>query len=154
MKTAEEMIKEQNHDVICVSPETTIKEALVLMNKNKIGAILVRGSEDIEGIWTERDLLRNVLIEGFAPETAKIKDYMTKNLQYAEHNETTIQLQDKFLGLRIRHLLVRNNGKFIGMVSSGDVTRHSLNEKTEELKSLNQIINWEYYENWHWKKKK
>jgi signal-transduction protein with cAMP-binding, CBS, and nucleotidyltransferase domain len=152
MKTAEEMIKEQNHDVIHVSPETTIKEALAVMNDKKIGAILIKGQEDIEGIWTERDLMRNVLQPGFNPDTAKIGEHMTKNLHYAEHSETTIQLQDKFLGLRIRHLLIRNNGKFIGMVSSGDVTRHSLNEKTEELKSLNKIINWEYYENWHWKK--
>jgi CBS domain-containing protein len=150
MKTAEEMVKEQKHEVISVSPGTTIREALVTMTSKNIGAILIKEEGNIVGIWTERDLMRNVLNSGFNLDTAIIKDYMTKNLHWAEHSATIPELQDKFLGLRIRHLLVKNNDGFIGMVSSGDVTRHSLKETTDELKSLNKIVSWEYYENWRW----
>ncbi len=151
MKTAEEIIKEQKYEMLYVSPDTLIKDALKIMNENKIGAILVKDiTGDIAGIWTERDLMRNVLQSEFSLDNALIKDYMTKNLYYASYDDTIVQLQDKYLGLRIRHLLVKKDGKFIGMVSSGDVTRHSLNEKTDELKKLNKMVSWDYYENWRW----
>lgn len=150
MKTAEEMIKEQKYDVICVSPETSVREALKIMTGKKIGAILIRDKGEIVGIWTERDLMKNVLEDGFDLDKSMLKSYMTTNLQYADHDATIIQLQDKYLGLRIRHLLVKKEDKFIGMLSSGDVTRHGLKEKSDELKKLNKIVSWEYYENWRW----
>ena len=150
MKTAEEIINEQSHEILSVSANTTIKEALIIMTGKNIGAILVKEGDEYVGIWTERDLMRNSLVEGFNPETALIGDFMTKNLHYAQHDETIWQLQDKYLGLRIRHLLVKKEDKFIGMVSSGDVTKHGLKEKSDELEKLNSIVSWEYYENWRW----
>ena len=150
MKTAEDVIKDQKHDVITVPPDTIIKSVLQTMTQHAIGAILVKEAKEIIGIWTERDLMRNVLDKNFDLDSSLIRDYMTKKLVYANHDDSIFQLQDKFLGLKIRHLLVKHNNVFVGMVSSGDVTKYGLNEKTEELKGLNKIINWEYYENWHW----
>lgn len=150
MKTAEEIIAEQVHEVASIPPDTTIRNALIEMTSRNIGAILIKNGDDYVGIWTERDLMRNILKVGFDPETARIKDYMTTHLQFAEHSDTVWQLQDKILGLRIRHLLIKKGDTFIGMVSSGDVAKHGLNEKTEELKKLNKMVSWEYYENWRW----
>jgi signal-transduction protein with cAMP-binding, CBS, and nucleotidyltransferase domain len=140
--------------MICVSPETVINDALKVMNEKKIGAILIQEGENIIGIWTERDLMKNIIIEDFDIKTAKIKDYMATNIQYALYTETIFQLKDKFLGKRLRHLLIEKDKKYIGLLSAGDVMKASLNEKTKELESLNAIANWEYYENWKWKKKK
>ena len=150
MKTAEQFLKEHNNPVISVSPGTAIKEALQIMTERNIGSILIKESGKVVGIWTERDLMRNVLQPGFNIETALIKDFMTTRLHYAEHDDILWRLNDKFLGLRIRHLLVRKNGEFIGMISSGDVSKYELNEKMAELNDLNHKISWEYYENWRW----
>ncbi len=150
MKTAEEIVQEHRGEMIAVAPDTTIREALETMTSKNFGAILIKEAGEIVGIWTERDLMRNILLEGFNLDTALIKDYMSTNLKFAKHDDTLYNLQDKFLGLRIRHLLVKKNEYIMGMVSSGDVSRHDLKNKTEELKNLNKIINWEYYENWHW----
>ncbi len=154
MKTAEELLHEKGDEMICVSPETVINDALKVMNEKKIGAILIQEGENIIGIWTERDLMKNIIIEDFDIKTAKIKDYMATNIQYALYTETIFQLKDKFLGKRLRHLLIEKDKKYIGLLSAGDVMKASLNEKTKELESLNAIANWEYYENWKWKKKK
>lgn len=153
MKTAEDILKEKSGDIITVSPDTSIYDALTIMNKINIGAILVKQDNKFVGIWTERNLMKDVLKDGFDLNACKIKDYMTKDLICAEHNDSIPQLQDKFLGKRLRHLLIRKDDKFIGLLSAGDVTRASLIAKTEELKSLNAICSWEYYENWQWKKK-
>lgn len=153
MKTAQDMLNEKGTDMISVSKDATVFDALKVMNENKIGAILVKDGEDFVGIWTERDLLKNSLQEDFNSKTAKISEYMNKGLKFCDYNNTMYQLQDKFLGMRLRHLLIQKEGKFIGLISAGDVMKTILNEKEKELKDLNALTSWEYYENWRWEKK-
>ncbi|MEJ2051024.1 MAG: CBS domain-containing protein [Calditrichota bacterium] len=153
MKTAEEILQDKDGKLIKASPETTIIEALRIMIKNQVGAILVEKNGDIIGIWTERDLMRNTVNENFDPRTAKLGDYMTTGLVSAPHNDTVFHLLDKFLGMRIRHLLIKKDEKFIGMLSTGDVIKASMQEKDLEMKKLNAMVSWEYYENWQWRKK-
>jgi len=153
MKTAEDIVKENPKEIICVSPENTLYEALQLMNEKYIGSVLVKDGDSFVGIWTERDLMEDALLEDFDPRTAKVKDYMTKELVYAEHTDTLYQLIDIFVGRRVRRLPVEKEGKFIGILSAGDVMRATLLEKDNELKELNAMVSWEYYENWRWKKK-
>jgi hypothetical protein len=59
-------------------------------------------------------------------------------------------LSDLFLGLYHRHLLIEKDGKYIGLLSSGDVIRAGLLERDRELKKLNKLVSWHYYENWGW----
>jgi signal-transduction protein with cAMP-binding, CBS, and nucleotidyltransferase domain len=151
MKTANDMIQEKGSDILCVPVGTIVLDALRMMNERKVGAILVTRDDKPAGIWTERDLMRNILEAGFNPKTAVIEDYMTKDLIFAPHTDTVYNLMDKFLGLRVRHLLIENDGETIGMVSSGDVMKASIQEKDGELKQLNTMVGWDYYENWCWR---
>jgi signal-transduction protein with cAMP-binding, CBS, and nucleotidyltransferase domain len=153
MKNAEDILKEKGMDLIFVDESSTIEEALRKMVENKIGAILVKSGGKISGIWTERDLMRNTLLQGFDAGTAKIKDYMVTGLISAPANCSVYMLMDKFLGLRLRHLLIEKDGEYVGMLSTGDVIKATLNEKNKDLKELNAILSWEYYENWRWSNK-
>lgn len=153
MKTAEDVLMEKGTDMIAVSKDSTVFDALKVMNEKKIGAILIKDGEEFVGIWTERDLMKNSIIDGYNPKTAKIADYMNTGLKFCEHNTTIYQLQDRFLGMRLRHLLVQKEGKYIGLLSAGDIMKTILNEKEKELKDLNAMTSWEYYENWRWEKK-
>jgi len=78
---------------------------------------------------------------------------MSTDIHYAKHNDTIYILLDKFLGLKIRHLLIKKGKKFIGIISSGDVIRANLVQKNDELKELNTLVGLKYYENWTWGKK-
>jgi signal-transduction protein with cAMP-binding, CBS, and nucleotidyltransferase domain len=151
MKTANDMIEEKGGDILCVPEGTTVLEALEQMNTRKVGAILVTCGGKPTGIWTERDLMRNMLDAAFDPKTTRIESVMTKNLIFAPHTDTVYNLMDKFLGLRVRHLLIEKNGETIGMVSGGDVMKASIQEKDGELKQLNSMVGWDYYENWCWR---
>jgi CBS domain-containing protein len=153
MKTAEDILQEKGNQIISVSPDSTIYDALRIMIENQIGAILIKQEDKIIGIWTERDLMRNTVTAGFNPKTAIISEYMSTGLKTAPYNDTVYALQDKFLGLKLRHLLIEKNGEYIGLLSVGDVIKASLIEKDQELKALNSMVSWEYYENWRWKKK-
>jgi signal-transduction protein with cAMP-binding, CBS, and nucleotidyltransferase domain len=148
MKTAEEILKEKARDIISVTPDTTIEEALQLMVYHKIGAILIKEGQDIVGIWTERDLMQDMLSDKFDIKTARIGDYMTTGLLSAPHTDSCYELMDKFLGMRLRHLLIEKNGRYMGMLSAGDVMKETLLEKTREYEALNFKVSWDYYEDW------
>ena len=154
MKTAKEMVQEKGGDIVCVPVGTTVFEALQEMCRHKVGAILVIQDDAVAGIWTERDLLIHIVDADFDLKTALIEDYMTANLFFADHDETLYNLMDKFLGLRIRHLPVMEEGEFIGLLSSGDVMKAAISAKNAELEKLNEMVSWEYYENWRWDPKK
>ena len=150
MKTAEELIGGNKKELLSVSPDATIYEAIQIMTNSKTGSILVKEKDDIVGIWTERDYLRDTASKGFNPYTAQMKEYMQKKLHFAKHDENIYQLMDKFLGLRIRHLPVKKNNDIIGLLSSGDVLREILKAKDEELDKMQKRLSWEYHEDWKW----
>ncbi len=153
MKTAEAIIAEKGNEVVTVSKEQTLFEAIQLMNEKKIGAILVQEGDEMVGIWTERDYLRNSGDPDFNPHKAKVADFMSSPLHFADHNANLTQLEEMFLGLYVRHVPVQKDGQVIGLVSIGDVLRASLLEKDHQIKQLNSLASWQYYENWGWDRK-
>ena len=153
MRTAQDIINDKKIKLVCVAPDMTVGAALRMMVKNKIGAILIEENDVCVGIWTERDLMRNILEPGFDIETARVGDYMSSPLHSAPHDAPLIKLEEMFIGLFVRHLLVEKDGKYIGLLSIGDVLRASLLAKDKQIRELNSIASWEYYENWGWDRK-
>jgi signal-transduction protein with cAMP-binding, CBS, and nucleotidyltransferase domain len=153
MKTAGDILNDKKRDMVTVRPEQTIREALERMQMNRIGAILVKRAEKIVGIWTERDLARDILKRGFDINVARIGDYMATRLYTAPDDTPLLKLQEMFLGLFIRHILITQRRKTIGLLSIGDVMRASLLEKDTQIRDLTAMASWEYYENWGWDRK-
>lgn len=152
MKSAEEILYEKGTKIISVNGQTTIDNVIRTLLENKIGAIIVKDNEDVIGIWTERDLLRNISIDKVDTGSTPVKDLMTKGIISAPHDDTVYNLMDKFLGKRLRHLLIEKNGKYIGLLSIGDVIKATLQEKSDELNDLKTMVSWDYYEDWKWSK--
>ena len=150
MKTAEELVKRKESKTFYVSPDTTIYNVVQIMIKNRIGAILIKEGEKVTGIWTERDFLRNCADDGFNLREEKIGDHMITNVHFAQYDESLYSLMDHFLGLRFRHIPILKDEECIGILSSGDVMKAVMIEKDRELRELNAIVSWEYYENWKW----
>ena len=148
VKTAEQILQEKGGELYSVGEDATILEALRLMVEHKVGSTLVAEGNGLVGIYTERDLMRNTIDPEFDPAAARIGDHMTRGLKFAPHTDNAYELMDKFLGLRLRHLLIDRAGEFIGILSIGDVIRSALQERTRELEALQQVANWEYHEEW------
>ncbi len=153
MITAAEILENKGGIIISVDIEVTVADALKVMLEKKIGAVLIQDGNEIKGIWTERDLMKNVVTDGFYSKTTKIKDVMTTKLISSPYTETLYKLMDKCLGMRLRHLLIEKDGKYIGLLSAGDITRAHLMQKTSEIEELNKIADMDYYDNWKWNKK-
>jgi len=154
MKTAEDILSEKGGEVAWVTRDHLVFDAVRIMNKRKIGALLVKDGDRVVGIWTERDFLRSSADADFDPKTARVGDSMSSPVQYARHDATLTEMEEMFLGLFLRHLPVQKAGRFIGMLSIGDVLRADLLEKDRRIKQLNSLASWQYYENWGWDRKK
>ncbi len=147
-RTAKDILSEKGGHLITISSGATVYQALTVMTQNRVGSIVILEEEKIVGIWTERDLMFQALEEGFDPRTARLRDHMSENIISADINEYAYQLYDKFLGRRIRHLLIKEDGEYIGLLSVGDVMKANLQEKSEQVSELNNMVSLEYYENW------
>ena len=102
----------------------------------------------------ERDLLHNMNLPEFNPDTDLIGDHMTTKLHKTGHDTSILKINEMFLGLFIRHILVEKDGIYIGLLAIGNILRASLVEQDRQIKSLNKIASWEYYENWGWPRNK
>jgi len=150
LKTAEDIILDKKNATVSITKTQTLSEAIDLMNHSKIGAILVEEDGNIVGIWTERDYLRGSSDPTFDPKSAPVGQHMTSPLHFAKHDASLTELEEMFLGLYVRHIPVKKEDRFIGMVSIGDVLRANLLEKDRQIKELNSMASWQYYENWGW----
>ncbi|MFO7931766.1 MAG: CBS domain-containing protein [Thermodesulfobacteriota bacterium] len=151
MRTAADVLREKRTSRLVTVPyDTVVMDAVRVMADERIGAVLIRNLGEISGIWTERDFLNNMLEPGFDPKTAIAGDYMQTSLIEAGSDTPVYRLEEMFLGLFIRHILIKDKQTYIGLLSIGDVLRSSLLEKDKEIKELNRIASWEYYENWAW----
>jgi CBS domain-containing protein len=150
MKVAEEILDEKGRAMISVQQDVSLAYALKTMVKNKLGAIVVKDGNEVVGIFTERDLLQLIVQKKIDLEKIIISDCMVTDLFSAPHNDPIYLLLDKILGRRKRHIFIEKEGKFIGILSAGDVIKACLNERTKEMESLS----WDYYENWRWNAKK
>jgi len=148
MKTAEEIVGTRKNPFISVQPDTVIVDALKSMEKSKCGSILVEENGHIIGVWTERDLIRNLLKPDFDINTTSVKSVMSTGLQSVDCSLTTNNVLDKFATLNMRHLLVKKNEDYIGIISLGDAVRANLQERTQKYNELSSFVSWEYYENW------
>jgi CBS domain-containing protein len=148
MKTAEDILLDKRRDMITVEPDRTVRQALEVMRAHRIGAILVRRAGKVVGIWTERDLARDILAPGFDIDRARVGDHMTAKLFTAPHDTPIVKLLEMFLGLYVRHILITRDRETVGLLSIGDVLRASLLEKDAQIRGLTAAEPWEYYENW------
>ena len=154
MKTAEDILNEKQGDIVWITGDKSIYDAVQLMVEKCIGAILIKEGDRYIGIFSERDLLRNTAKPDFDPKTSRIADHMSSPLHCAVHDTNLISLTEKFLGLFIRHLMIEKDGVQLGLLSIGDVLRASLLEQDRQIKELNAIASWEYYDDWGWDRKK
>lgn len=152
MKTAADILASKQKSLITIDSDRTVAAALKVMKENRVGSMLVTDPESkrIVGIWTERDLMEDVLNDGYDPRTAIIGEYMTTNLHSAAHHTSLKEVKEMMLGLFIRHLLITKENRYVGILSVGDIVRASLIAQDEHIKRLKAHTSWNYYETWGW----
>lgn len=129
-------IFEGSRAIHSVGPDASITECVRLMTAGKIGALMVMDGNKLIGIFTERDALNKVLAGNLDPASTKVSAVMTKD-PYCIGPATTVgDAMQLITERRFRHLPVVENGKVLGMVSSGDLTRWLVQDQVGEVQEL------------------
>ena len=126
------LLDENNPIIHSVGPGVSITQCVRRMNELKIGAMLVMEDNQLIGIFTERDAITRVLGTGLDPTSTKISEVMTKNPVWVSASTTLEEAMGIITQRRIRHLPVVEDGRVLGVVSSGDLTHHFV-ENTSTL---------------------
>lgn len=130
MRTVRDILAAKGRDILSVGPEATLLEALELMAARNIGAVLVLGaSGDLEGIFSERDFARKIIIKGSSMESTKVREAMTARVFSVGPDTAVSECMALMTERRVRHLPVMEGGKPAGIVSIGDVVKELLGEQ-------------------------
>jgi CBS domain-containing protein len=140
MYTVRHLLHEKGNRVWTISPEATAYEALQLMAEHNLGALVVTESNDVVGIFSERDYARKVILQGRASKTALIRELMTPDVLYVGPDDTMENCMALMTAHRTRHLPVMENGKLAGLVSIGDVVKAVISAHEFTIRELERYI--------------
>ncbi len=130
METVGEFLAKKGAEVFGVSPNATVYEALVLMAKKNIGAVVVTDDAGkIAGVFSERDYARKMLEEGRSARKTKVKEIMTTLIVSVNRDTRINECMALMTEKRIRHLPVLEGDKLVGVVSIGDVVKSYIMEQ-------------------------
>jgi len=142
-RTLLEIINEKEiKEILTVDSKKSVIEALTIMAKYKIGALIVTSGETMVGVISERDYAREIILEGKSSKNTKVEEIMTRKV-------LTLSAGDKFeKGLeimtqkRIRHMPVMDGTELLGMVSQGDLVKEMISYQKELIKELEAFVYW------------
>lgn len=140
MDTVAVILKEKGTVVHTIDGHATVHDAAVRMSELRIGALLVCENDAPVGIFTERDLLKRVVLPRLDPATVTVGEVMTRDPVCIELDQRVKETMAIMTERRTRHLPVVEGGKVVGMVSIGDVVRFLSRSQEFEIHRLTEYI--------------
>ena len=119
----------------------SVKTASSKLHENHIGCMpILNEQQNVVGIISERDLSQLIHSERFNTNLS-VDKIMTKDLITCDLNTSVTELMELMTEKKIRHILIMEEKKLLGVVSIGDVVNHLINKYKEENKNLRDYIN-------------
>ena len=127
-------------NVVTVQRDASVHEAVQLLNKHKIGCLIILNNGQIAGIITERDLLERVLEQCKNPKQTKVSEIMTRNVITGTPDMDTVEATRLMFKLKVKKLPITEGNRLVGIVTLTDIARAtSIDQKTIEL--IEQLSN-------------
>ena len=140
MKTVRQLLDAKGREVISVSPESNVLEALRLMAQREVGAVLVLDGPRLVGVMSERDYARKVILKGKSSQETRVREIMTERVMYARPEQTVAECMALMTDKRVRHLQVHEEGRLIGVLSIGDLVKETISEQAFIIQQLENYI--------------
>jgi len=135
------ILKDKGRQVFTVTKETTVSQIASILAQKRIGAIVVIDQNGIvEGIISERDIVRGLAQFGVSVLERPALDLMTRNVITRGLNADIDELMQEMTISRIRHLPIIDEGKLVGVISIGDVVKNRVEELEREGNMLRDYI--------------
>lgn len=140
MSRARDILARKSPDVTTIDHNATVREAAVAMNAHHIGSLIVTDGEKAIGIFTERDILRRVVAADRDPNATRVGEVMTTPVACCRRDTLLSECRGIMTQKRIRHLPVVEEGRLLGMLSSGDVLAHEVHDQQTTIEYFAEYI--------------
>jgi CBS domain-containing protein len=141
MKLVKHLLDGKGRNVISISPDASVFDAIKLMADESIGSLVVLDeNETLLGIVTERDYARKVIVKGRSSHDTRVAEIMTSDVMTASSEHTVNSCMELMTEKKVRHLPVVENGRVVAMVSIGDLVQAIIADQKEEIEHLEQYI--------------
>ena len=128
-------------DVVKVTSADTIQTTLVRLKSHNYGALVVSDDgQHVNGIISERDLVRAMVEHGTELPEMTVADLMTRNVTTCDPEDDIEDVMDTMTNGRFRHMPVVTDDRLVGVVSIGDLVKHRMRELVDETKALREYV--------------
>lgn len=134
------LLDRKGSGVHALPASATVFDAVQMMNKGQVSSVLIVDSDRLAGIFTERDVLRRVVGSGLDPKATVLSSVMTAGLTTIAPTTSIDEAHSIFTSRRCRHLPVLDNGRIVGLISVGDISRWLSDLNRAEAESLKNYI--------------
>ncbi|MBK1439574.1 CBS domain-containing protein [Parapedobacter sp. ISTM3] len=141
MKTVKHILNNKPAAVYSVSQDVSVLEALKIMMEKNISALLVIENGRLQGIFTERDYARKIILQGKSSKDTPIRDVMTREPHTITQHEAIERCMQLMTHNHYRHLPVVEDNMVIGMLSIGDLVKYIIEDQRQTINQLESYIN-------------
>lgn len=145
MSLVSDLLRKKGHDILSVSIDSKLSDAINLMAEKNIGAVLVLDGHKISGIFSERDFVKKTAEKGPLSNDTLVSELMTKRVLFVSPLESVEECMAIMSNMRIRHLPVIDNEKLVGLISISDVVNSVIENQVFSLDQLQRYISGSYY---------
>mgnify|MGYP002383223317 CR=1 FL=1 len=138
--TVRAILDTKGHQVQSVEPGAKLSAAIKILSERRIGAVLVMSEGRIDGILSERDIVRVLGERGAAVLDEPVSSVMTRKVVSCREKDTVSQIMETMTDGKFRHLPVVEDGKVAGLISIGDVVKWRVSEYEREQEALREYI--------------
>ena len=136
-----EVLRKKGSAVATITPRTVVTDVVVELANHGVGALVVSvDGSTVDGIISERDIVRALASHGRAAIDMTAADLMTSEVVTCSRNATIEQLMTEMTERRFRHVPVTEDGKLVGIVSIGDVVNARVRNLETETRQLTNYI--------------
>lgn len=141
MDTVRDILQIKGHVVYTVSPESSVYEALETLETKNLGSLVVlEENGKLDGIFTERDYARKVILKGRSSKETRVMDIMTESPVFVTPDDKIEYCMQLMTDKHIRHLPVLEDNELIGLVSIGDLVKYIIDQKDFVIQCLEHYI--------------
>jgi len=134
------LLKEKSSQIQTLRAQDSCFHCAEILAKYGIGALLVMEGEKLQGIISERDLIKKLVSQQLDPMKIKVSEIMTSSLITVTPETTVQEAMEIMTNKRIRHLPVLSSEKLVGIISIGDITRWVMLQQQQEISALTGYI--------------
>jgi CBS domain-containing protein len=140
VSTVAEILDQKGREVITIDGDATVFEAVKAMVDANVGAVLVTQGGRIDGIFSERDYLRRIAVEGRTSRETKVREVMSSPVVVVTPATSVEETMAIMSDRRIRHVPVVADGEVVGVVAIGDVVQFQSKQQSFQIQYLTEYI--------------